>query len=506
MLITENKTGSFDDVAGTFYRMQCGDTSAFDELYKMTVKYVQYTVMGAGVPSADVEDVVQNTYIYIFNNYESCREPRAALSWIKKVAFSRSIDYLRKTSKETLLSEEDGDYVFEDSTLIAPIEMPEDVVENNETRRLVNEMLNKLPEKQLTIVRAFYFNEKKTREIAEEMGIPEGTVKASLARSRKTLEGELNSFAKKHGVKLVATAIVPVLSMVFTEEAHACVISTASMSSMYKAAVLGSRAKDLGVAPVISSVSSTAASTGANVAAASAAKTGAAGVAKIGGATFGKAFATKVAVAVVAAAVVVPGSVVAVNTMNKTAAEQQQVQSVEAREIQYSNDISDEAKRLEHEMELQRLQDAVQSASSAQSQAVVAPPPASASVAQVTPSSVAPSEEEEEEEEAEEKSEAVENNTLKPSNENKSIQDYSSPQYYCREVEISGKKYFIDDTGKKYEFGKDYNYSNIPRYDINGNEIQNGGTDNSVNSGVVIVVPSGTYQLISAPNIYEKMY
>lgn len=512
MLITENKTGSFDDVAGTFYRMQCGDTSAFDELYKMTVKYVQYTVMGAGVPSADVEDVVQNTYIYIFNNYESCREPRAALSWIKKVAFSRSIDYLRKTSKETLLLEEDGDYVFEDSTLVAPIEMPEDVVENNETRRLVNEMLNKLPEKQLTIVRAFYFNEKKTREIAEEMGIPEGTVKASLARSRKTLEGELNNFAKKHGVKLVATAIVPVLSMVFTEEAQACAISTASMSSMYKVAVLGSRAKDIGVAPVISSVSSagvssaSAASAGVNTVAASTVKTGAIAAAKAGGATFGKALATKVAVAVVAAAVVVPGSVVVINTINKTAAEQQQVQSVEAREIQYSNDISDEAKRLEHEMELQRLQEAVQSASAAQSQAVVAPTPSS--IVEAVPSSEAPIEEpseEEPEEEAEEKSEAVENNTLKPSNENKSIQDYSSPQYYCREVEISGKKYFIDDTGKKYEFGKDYNYSNVPRYDINGNEIQNGSPDISINSGVVIVVPSGTYQLISGPNIYEKM-
>ena len=478
MVTTEKKAkSSIDDVAGAFYRMQCGDTSAFDELYKMTVKYVQYTVMRAGVPSTDVEDVVQNTYIYIFNNYESCREPQAALSWIKKVAFSRSIDYLRKNSKEFLLSEEGGDYVFEESTLVAPIEMPEDVVENNETKRLVNEMLNKLPEKQLTIVRAFYFNDKKTREIAEEMGIPEGTVKASLARSRKTLEAELNSFAKKHGVKLVATAIVPVLSMLFTEEAKACAISTASMSSIYKAAVLGSRAKDIGVVPVINSVSSagvssaSAASAGVNTVAASAVKTGAIAAAKAGGATFGKALATKIAVAVVSAAVIVTGSIVAVNTINKTAAEQQQVQSLEAsvgaREIQYSNDISDEAKRLEHEMELQRLQEEVQSASVVPSQAVVAPTPSS--IVEAVPSSEAPIEEPSEEEPEEEEPEEEETRENQPASvtpnrvaantaiAGPTIEELAKdPKNYGTEVTAGGNKYFINDDGKYYNQNEYY--------------------------------------------------
>ncbi len=459
-MATATNTELFSDITGIMIRMQNGDTAAFDELYKKTVKYVHYTVMGAGVPASDVDDVVQNTFIYIFNKYDTCKEPRAALSWIKKVAFSRSIDYLRKNSKDVLLSEEDGDYVFEDSALVAPIELPEDVVENKATRQLINDVLNKLPQKHLMIVKAFYFNDKKTREIAEEMGIPEGTVKATLARSRKTLEGEINSLARKHGIKLVAFAIVPVLGTVFSEEANACAIGAASMSGVYEAAVLGSKAGNMGVSTVLHTnvaAAPTAAPAPAPTTAPAPAPVShiATGAAKKVGAGVGHSVKVKVASMVGVALVAAGGTVAAVNMVKEPEAQVPSTVVVAmAEDTSKTDEISDEAKRLEKLFaEQATMTESVEPSSVPQ---VVVPS------VQPVPSSEPEEEEEEEEEETptfvvqqQESKEAASKEEESKEALNISI---AQLQYGHEYITETGEKFFLDENGKKYDYGTDYEY------------------------------------------------
>lgn len=227
-----------NEVAVLFERLRVNDENAFSELYEKTKNYVYYTVLKSGVTGTDAEDVMQDVFFTVFKNHASCKDPQSGLAWIKRIAHNKAIDYLRKESKVFLANEDEEEYIFEDSQFSAPIEMPEDIMENKETQRLVAEIINNLPNQQLTVIRAFYFNEMKTREIADAYGIPEGTVKTNLIRGRKKIEKEVLELARKHGTKLFAIGIIPVLGQIFAADALTLEISTGVATAVYTNAAL----------------------------------------------------------------------------------------------------------------------------------------------------------------------------------------------------------------------------------------------------------------------------
>ncbi|MBR4754076.1 MAG: sigma-70 region 4 domain-containing protein, partial [Lachnospiraceae bacterium] len=163
-----------------------------------------------------------------------------------------------------------------------------------------------LPEDQRKCIIAFYYDECKVKDIAAAFNVPEGTVKTNLYQGRKRIERGLNDYAKKHGVKVLTVAVIPFLSMAFTQKVSACSLSL-SFSAVAGAALSASAVQSAGGAFT----------TGSGM---TAGAPGAAAVAKVGAATASKVLATKIAIAVAAVAVVGGGSALAYSQAVKPAA------------------------------------------------------------------------------------------------------------------------------------------------------------------------------------------
>lgn len=302
-------------------RIQAGETECYNDLYELVKKYVYYIAIKAGVSGDDAEEIVQETFISIFNKCDTIKEPQKALSWIKRTALNKAMDYLRKSPVQVIDADE-NENEFESGALYAPIELPEDVMENKETSRLIAQMIDNLPEMQAKCVRAFYYNEFKTKEIAKAYNISESAVKANLSRGRKSIEKQVMELAQKHGTKLVAFAVIPVFGSIFELEASACEVTISEKvfeNALSKSKVMNTKGgismekkvgEEIGK-EVINEGTKEVIKTGVSTTA----KVGAGAAAKTGATVIGKSIATKVLIGLLAVGGV-GGGVVAVNALN----------------------------------------------------------------------------------------------------------------------------------------------------------------------------------------------
>lgn len=231
----ENNKQQIGKIAEQITLLQQGDPVAFDRLYNLTSRFVQYTAVCCGIMGTAVEDVMQDTYLTIYRNVGKMQDPNAGLAWIKHIAFSRAMDYLRKNKQESLsVSAEDAEAGIAESVEDS-FPIPEDIMENRETQRMMQDIIDGLPEDQRRIVIAYYYNECKVEDIAQEFDMPVGTVKTKLYRARAAIKVSVEDMEKKHGIRLHTVAIAPVLAFLFHEKA-----SAAEVPAQITTAVLGS--------------------------------------------------------------------------------------------------------------------------------------------------------------------------------------------------------------------------------------------------------------------------
>ena len=63
------------------------------------------------MPESDVDDVLQDVYVSVYQNIGRLRDPRAALAWIKSTAFRRSVNFLTRTHDEVMAEEDTQDWL-----------------------------------------------------------------------------------------------------------------------------------------------------------------------------------------------------------------------------------------------------------------------------------------------------------------------------------------------------------------------------------------------------------
>lgn len=273
---------------------QQGKEEAFNEIYNLTNKYVYYTIYKSVKDAAIAEDVMQDTYLEVYRSLPSLKSGEAVKSWIAKIAHHRIYQYLKK-NPDQLLNEEAQETVFGQLEQTDEALMPEDVMDNRETQRLMGEIIDSLSEEQRLSIVAFYFNQMSIKEISAAYGIPENTVKSHLSRGKNRIRERVLELEKKHGTRLYSTGIAAVLFFVLDEEAQACEVSSTLTQTVLEAvAADGASAATAaaGTAGGASAVSGTAVKAGLNlgmkikIAVAVAALAG--GVAAVGAAATGR--------------------------------------------------------------------------------------------------------------------------------------------------------------------------------------------------------------------------
>lgn len=191
-----------------------GDQSAVSALYEATYSQVYYTVKSMVKDEDAVFDIVQDSYLKAFSNLNRFEGGAKFLPWVRKIAANTARDWLKK-KKPLLFSEltdtEDTDLSFEDRLVEErSAHLPEQVIDEAETRRLIREIIDELPEDQRAAIGMFYYEEMSVKQIAEAMGATENAVKSRLLYGRRKIEKKVDEL-EQQGTKLYSLSPIPFL-------------------------------------------------------------------------------------------------------------------------------------------------------------------------------------------------------------------------------------------------------------------------------------------------------
>jgi RNA polymerase sigma-70 factor (ECF subfamily) len=117
--------------------------------------------------------------------------PRFAFStWLYRIAINNCIDHVRK-KRHNVFSIDEPMYDDEDQTFSTNLEAyslnPEDEIIREQRLYLIRKLVKQLNKKYRLMIELRFFEELSYDEIAKELGIPLGTVKAQLFRAKEIL-------------------------------------------------------------------------------------------------------------------------------------------------------------------------------------------------------------------------------------------------------------------------------------------------------------------------------
>lgn len=185
-----------------------------EKIYKECYKSVFWTANSLLKNKDDAEDIVQDTFKALFESYDEIRDKSKVEAWLKKTAANKCLNKL--TRNRTVNVE---DEFFEEIEAIPEDFLPESLVEVEESRRTVMNIIeNSLSEDIRRTLILYYFDEMTGKEIAEALGVPLGTVLWRLNYAKKKLKTEVEQYEKKSGTKLFMVPL-PFLTRLFIEEA-----------------------------------------------------------------------------------------------------------------------------------------------------------------------------------------------------------------------------------------------------------------------------------------------
>lgn len=170
-----------------------GNQKAYAELMQRYKDSIFFMVLKMVNNKDDAMDITVTTFAKAFENLEKYRPDYAFSTWLFRIATNGSIDFIRKkkiatTSIHAMGYNGDEEKVFEIKS--DGLNPEEHSIKKQQTEQL-KEIIDKLPTRYRTLIILRYFDELSYEEIAEQMDLPLGTVKAQLFRGRDLLSNVL---------------------------------------------------------------------------------------------------------------------------------------------------------------------------------------------------------------------------------------------------------------------------------------------------------------------------
>lgn len=168
-------------------RARQGDSAAFEELVRRHLKACYAVALARVGQPADAEDVVQDAFVTALWKLEDCRSPDRFGAWLLEIVRNRAHNYRRYQSMRDALP-------LTDATPVPSGNDPERDAERGELKEHLLRALETLTELQREVILLFDFEGWPHREIAEKLGISEGSARVHLSNARRTLRSSLGMY------------------------------------------------------------------------------------------------------------------------------------------------------------------------------------------------------------------------------------------------------------------------------------------------------------------------
>ena len=186
-----------------------GSQQAFNELYLLTRDRAYFVAFSITKDEQDALDILQESYLKAWQGIDAMQKPEQFPAWLNQITGNTAKDFIKQRKPYLfqpvgedeinpldLQEEKDREYV------------PDAAMDTAETRRLVMEIVDGLPEDQRLCVLLYYYDDMPLKEIAASIGIPYSTVMSRLALARKKISSGVEALAK-NGTRLYSAAPMP---------------------------------------------------------------------------------------------------------------------------------------------------------------------------------------------------------------------------------------------------------------------------------------------------------
>ncbi|MEM6681324.1 MAG: sigma-70 family RNA polymerase sigma factor [Pseudomonadota bacterium] len=175
-----------DHLCGLVERIaETRDRQAFEDLYRHFAPRLKAYGMRAGADAITAEELAQEAMIMVWRKAASFDRRKATVStWLFTIVRNKRIDLLRRQNRPDIEAE---DVI----AMIEPEIAQDDAVIAEQSHSVVRESLKTLPEDQKKVLAMAFFEDKSHSQIAEDLGLPLGTVKSRIRLAMSRLKGRL---------------------------------------------------------------------------------------------------------------------------------------------------------------------------------------------------------------------------------------------------------------------------------------------------------------------------
>ncbi|MDR4901503.1 sigma-70 family RNA polymerase sigma factor [Bacillus mycoides] len=158
-----------------------GNKEAYSELYDKTIQEIYKTAHFLIEDKADVDDVVQEIYIQLYESLRKYDSEKPFRPWLIGLAIKQIHSYRRKRWMRLRIVKK-----AEEQRKPVQIDFSSDVVSKISNQKLI-ELIHKLPYKLKQVIILRYLHDYSQEEVAQILHIPIGTVKSRIHAALKKL-------------------------------------------------------------------------------------------------------------------------------------------------------------------------------------------------------------------------------------------------------------------------------------------------------------------------------
>lgn len=225
------------EITALVERARKGDKTASAELYEKMYDKLYFFALKNVRSKEDAEDIVQEAFMKALESLGELNSSESFSGWIYSVTYNLCIDKMRGGKRVARFeTEDDRDNAIENSALNEPVMVPEDYMQNEETKRQIKDVIDGLRPDMRSVIILFYYDQMSMTEVAETMGISESIVKTKLFSARKRIKAKLRALGMNGDTTVHMTLVpLPALLALVADELDT---STAVVASPFgKAAV-----------------------------------------------------------------------------------------------------------------------------------------------------------------------------------------------------------------------------------------------------------------------------
>ncbi|MHB0935987.1 MAG: RNA polymerase sigma factor [Armatimonadota bacterium] len=171
------------------------DAEAFETFYARHRDRIHRHLLRMVHDADGAEDLTQEAFLRVWTRAEQWDGRGACLSWLLRIATNLAYNQLRTLQRRRELplegTPDDEEEQPAPGWMIDAASLgPEALCEQAERRDLIRRLVETLPEEKREVIRLVHEAEMELHDVADVLGIPEGTVKSRLFYARKLLARE----------------------------------------------------------------------------------------------------------------------------------------------------------------------------------------------------------------------------------------------------------------------------------------------------------------------------